>query len=132
MLIWFMNKVYLFFIIVCSVQLYFLSFSYVLWLHFSLPLIKITARIDRLQTQRNWQRPRIEIHQLLHIFWPQFDHLVFWEVSSVVLITASKMAYMGYMGQFFWGGVWTLELVRTQLLEKKTEKQNSAVDLWKV
>ena len=36
MLIWFMNKIYLSFILVCCVQSYLLS----------LPLIKITARID--------------------------------------------------------------------------------------
>ena len=60
--------------------LYFLPFSYHLWLCFSLPLIKITARIDRPQMQRNWQRLRIEIHQSPHIFWPRFDHFGFWEV----------------------------------------------------
>ena len=46
MLIWFMNKIYLFFILVCCVQSYLLPFSCRLRLRFSLPLIKITARID--------------------------------------------------------------------------------------
>ena len=52
-----MNKIYLFFILVCCVQSYLLPFSYRLRLQFSLPLIKITARIDRPQMQRNWQGP---------------------------------------------------------------------------
>ena len=65
-----MNKIYLFFILVCCVQSYLLPFSYHLWLRFSLPLIKITARIDRLQMQRNWQGLRIEIQQSPHIHWP--------------------------------------------------------------
>ena len=56
MLIWFMNKIYLFFILVCCVQSYLLPFSCRLRLHFSLPLIKITARIDRPQTQRNYEK----------------------------------------------------------------------------
>ena len=56
MLIWFMNKIYLFFILVCCVQSYLLPFSCRLRLRFSLPLIKITARIDRPQTQRNYGR----------------------------------------------------------------------------
>ena len=47
-----------------------------LFLRFSLPLIKITARIDRPRTQKNWERPRIEIHQSQHIHWPQLDHRV--------------------------------------------------------
>ena len=38
-----MNKIYLF-ILVCCVQSYLLPFSYCLWLRFSLPLIKTTAR----------------------------------------------------------------------------------------
>ena len=65
MLISFMNKIYLFFIFVCCVQSYLLPLSYRLWLRFSLPLIKITARIDRPQTQRNWQNwgLKFEIHQ---------------------------------------------------------------------
>ena len=71
-----MNKIYVFFILVCCVQSYLLPFSFRLRLRFLLPLIKITARIDRPQTQRNWQRPRIEIHQSPHIHWPQFDHYV--------------------------------------------------------
>ena len=76
MLIWFMNKIDLFFILVCCVQSYLLPFSCRLRLHFLLPFIKITARIDRPQTQRNWQRPGIEIHQSPHIHWPQFDYRV--------------------------------------------------------
>ena len=44
MSIWFVNKIYLFFILVCCVQSYLLPFSCRLRLHFSLPLIKITAR----------------------------------------------------------------------------------------
>ena len=47
------NRIYLFFILVCCVQSYLLPFSCRLRLRFSLPLIKITARIDRPQTQRN-------------------------------------------------------------------------------
>ena len=50
---------------------------YHLRLRFSLPLIKIRARIDRPQMQRNWQRPRIKTHQSPHINWPQLDHHVF-------------------------------------------------------
>ena len=49
MLIWFMNKIYLFFIIVCCVQSYLLPFSCRLRLRFSLPLIKITARMRVVQ-----------------------------------------------------------------------------------
>ena len=51
MLTWFMNKIYLFFILVCCVQHH--PFSYRLRLRFSLPLIKITAGIYRPQMQRN-------------------------------------------------------------------------------
>ena len=61
------NKINLFFILVLCVQSYLLPFSYHLRLRFSLPLIKITARTDRLQTQRNSERPRIQIHQSPHI-----------------------------------------------------------------
>ena len=50
-LIWFMNKNYWFFIPVCYIQLYLLPFFYRLRVHFSLPVIKITAGIDRLQMQ---------------------------------------------------------------------------------
>ena len=53
MLIWFMNKNYWFFIPVCYIQLYLLLFFYRLRLRFSLPVIKITAGIDRLQMQIN-------------------------------------------------------------------------------
>ena len=53
MLIWFMNKNYLFFIPVCYIQLYLLPFFYRFRLRFSLPVIKITAGIDRLQMQIN-------------------------------------------------------------------------------
>ena len=42
-----MNKIYLFFIIVYCAESYLPPFSYSLLLRFSLPLIKITARIDR-------------------------------------------------------------------------------------
>ena len=49
-----MNKIYMSFFVVCYVCS---VFSYRLRLRFSLLLIKMTARIDRLQTQRNWQRP---------------------------------------------------------------------------
>ena len=53
MLIWFMNKIYLFFILVCCVHSYLLPFSNGLRLRFSLPfVIKITARIDRWQIKR--------------------------------------------------------------------------------
>ena len=44
MLIWFMNKIYLFFILVCCVQS---SASLFLPLRFSLPLIKITQKTDK-------------------------------------------------------------------------------------
>ena len=40
-------------------------------------IIKITARIDRPQTQKNWQRLSIKVHQSAHMHWPQFDHHVF-------------------------------------------------------
>ena len=53
MLIWFMNKNYWFFTPVCYIQLYLLPFFNRLRLHFSLPVIKITAGIDRLQMQIN-------------------------------------------------------------------------------
>ena len=43
MLMWFINKIYLLFILVCYDQSYLLPFC----------LIKITARIGRPQTQRN-------------------------------------------------------------------------------
>ena len=53
MLIWFMNKIYLFFILVCCVHSYLLPFSNGLRLRFPLPfVIKITARIDRWQIKR--------------------------------------------------------------------------------
>ena len=53
MSIWFMNKICLFFILLCCVHSYLLPFSNGLRLHFSLPLvIKITARIDRWQIKR--------------------------------------------------------------------------------
>ena len=42
-----MNKIYLFFIIVYFAESYLPPFPYSLLLRFSLPLIKITARIDR-------------------------------------------------------------------------------------
>ena len=42
-----MNKIYLFFIIVYCAVSYLPPFSYSLLLRFSLPLIKLTARIDR-------------------------------------------------------------------------------------
>ena len=42
----FMHKIYLFFFPFCCVQSYLLRFSYRLRLRFSLPLIKITARIN--------------------------------------------------------------------------------------
>ena len=57
---------FLFFFLVFCVQSYLPPFSYHLPLHFSLPLFKITTRMDRLQTQRNWQRPRIETHLSPH------------------------------------------------------------------
>ena len=68
-------KLYLDSIIKCCLLclIVFASLSCRLRLRFSLPLIKITARIDRPQTQRNWQRSRIEIHQSPHKHWPQFD-----------------------------------------------------------
>ena len=50
MLIWFMNQIYLFFILVCCVQ------SYLLFLRFMIAFFiafNLIARIDRLQTQRN-------------------------------------------------------------------------------
>ena len=65
-----MNKIYLFFLLVCCVQSYLLPFSWRLRLRFSLPLIKITARIDRLQTQRAEDRnPPITAHTLTSV-WP--------------------------------------------------------------
>ena len=80
--------------VLCScpgcVQSYLLPFFCRLRLCFLLPLIKITARIERPQMRRNWQRPRIVIHQSPHIQWPQFDHSVFWEVRSVALITGMQ------------------------------------------
>ena len=89
MMIWFMNKIYLFFIFVCCVQSYLLLFSYCLQLRFSLLLIKITARIDRLQTQRNWQRLRIEIRNPpinAHTVWP----LCFLRSGLLHLLLAAK------------------------------------------
>ena len=72
-----MSKIYLFFIPVCCVQSYLLPFSCRLRLRFSLPLIKITARIDRPQTQRNYEKltnaedrnPPITAHTLT-LVWP--------------------------------------------------------------
>ena len=58
MLIWFMNKIYLFFILVCCEQSYLLPFSYRLRLRFSLPLIKITARIDRPRKRKETDKGR--------------------------------------------------------------------------
>ena len=129
MLIWFMNKIYLFFIFVCCVQSYLLPFSYRLQLRFSLPLIKITARIDRPQTQRNWQRLRIEIrnppitaHTVTSV-WPlcflrgQVCCTYYWQQNGVHVTVC--------LG-------WTSELTLTRLLEKTMKKQNSEVNLWKV
>ena len=45
MLSWFMNKIYLLFILVCCVQSYLLPISYRLRMRFSLLLMKITARM---------------------------------------------------------------------------------------
>ena len=128
MLIWFMNKIYLFFILVCCVQSYLLPFSCRLRLRFSLPLIKITARIDRPQTQRNWQRPGIEIHQSPHIdrltsVWlscflrGQVCCTDYWKQNGVHVTVCLGLNF---------------RLARTRLLEKKKKKQNSEVDLWKV
>ena len=79
MLIWFMNKIYLFFILACCVQLYLLPFSYRLRLRFSLPSIKIKART---QTQRNLTKVKDRNP-------PTTAHTM-----SVALITGSKMTYM--------------------------------------
>ena len=64
MLIWFMNKIYL----------YLLPFSCRIRLGFSLPLIKITAWIDRPQTQKKLTKaedrdPPITAHTLTSV-WP--------------------------------------------------------------
>ena len=128
MLIWFMNKIYLFFILVCCVQSYLLPFSYHLWLRFSLPLIKITARIDRLQMQRNWQGLRIEIQQSPHIHWPLLDHCVFLEVISLLhwLLAAKWHSCDSLFGFEF------QNLSRLDFWKKKKKKQNSEADLWKV
>ena len=109
--------IYLFFILVCCVQSYLLPFSYRLWLRFSLPLIKMTARIDRLQMQRNWQGLRIEIQQSPHIHWPLFDHRVFLEVISLLhwLLAAKWHSCDSLFG-----------------FEFQKKKQNSEAYLWKV
>ena len=109
--------IYLFFILVCCVQSYLLPFSYRLWLCFSLPLIKITARIDRLQMQRNWQELRIEIQQSPHIHWPLFDHRDFLEVISLLhwLLAAKWHSCDSLFG-----------------FEFQKKKQNSVAYLWKV
>ena len=87
-----MNKIYLLFILVLFILVFkriYFPFPTVYDCIFSLPLIKTTARVDRLQMHRNWQRLRIEIQQSSHIHWPQFDHRAFLEVRSVALITGS-------------------------------------------
>ena len=84
------SKIYLLFILVCCVHSYLLPFFYCLRLRFSLPSIKITARMDRPQTQRNWQTPRIEIHQSPHMHWLQFDHHVFKRSGLLQWLLAAK------------------------------------------
>ena len=83
-----------------------LPFSYRLRLRFSLPLIKITARIDRPQKQRNWLRPRIETT----------NHRTYTDLSLTIVFSKRS-------GLLHW-------LLTAK--KKKKKKQNSEVELWKV
>ena len=67
------NRIYQFFILVCCVQSYLLPFNYHLRMRFSLPLIKITTRTDRLQinakqlTKAGDPNPPITTHTLTSV-----------------------------------------------------------------
>ena len=109
---WFMNKIYL----------YLLPFSYLIRLGFSSPLIKITARIERLQTQREGSKST--------------NHRTYTDFSLTVLFS-KRSGLLHWLLAAKWRTVcfgWTSELARTRPLtiEKKKKKQNSLVDLWKV
>ena len=53
MLIWFMNKIYLFFILVCCVQSYLLPFTFRLRLRFSLPLIANAKKLTKIEIRQS-------------------------------------------------------------------------------
>ena len=113
-----MNKIYLFFILVCCVQSYLLPFSCRLRLRFSLPLIKITARRDRQTanakklTKAGDRNPPITAHTLTSVWLlcflrGQVRCTDYWKQNGIHVTV-------------FW--VWTSELAHTRLLEKKKKK----------
>ena len=115
------------FFFVCCGQSYLLPFSYHLRFRFSLPLIKITARIET-DRKCNDISPRIEIHQS-RTYTDLSLCMVFSKRSGQLhWLLAAK--WRTCVKQFVW--VWTSQLARPRLLEKKKKKRNSEVDLWKV
>ena len=99
---WLMNKIYL----------YLLPFSYLIRLGFSSPLIKITARIDRLQTQREGSKST--------------NHRTYTDFSETVLFS-KRSGLLHWLLATKWRTVclgWTSELARTRPLtiEKKRRK----------
>ena len=109
---WFMNKIYL----------YLLPFSYLIRLGFSSPLVKITARIDRLQTQREGSKST--------------NHRTYTDFSLTVLFS-ERSGLLHWLLAAKWRTVClgrTSELAGTRPLtiEKKKKKQNYLVDLRKV
>ena len=133
MLIWFMSKICLFFILVCCVQSYLLPFSCRLRLRFSLPLIKTTARIDRPQTQRNYEKltkaedrnPPITAHTLTLVCPLCFLRgqawvccTDYWQQTGVHVTVCLGLNFRTRQ--------------HSTLRKKKRKKQNSEVNLWKV
>ena len=105
-----------------KIYLYLLPFSYLIRLGFSSPLIKITARIDRLQTQREGSKST--------------NHRTYTDFSLTVLFS-KRSGLLHWLLAAKWRTVclgWTSELARTRPLtiEKNKKKQNSLVDLRKV
>ena len=125
---WFMNKIYL----------YLLPFSYLIRLGFSSPLIKITARIDRLQTQREGSKSTNHrtytdfsltvlfskrsglLHWLLAANWRTGNSLFGFELQNSPAVDSQKKKEEKTK---FWG-----HLVESVVFQKNTNRIN--IRLW--